>query len=71
MHFLRRTAGYTRWDHKNEDILTEFTYQYRYPSLSAVNWFQKNTALNELCIKVSVQKLESTVYYCTRTRALQ
>jgi hypothetical protein len=38
MHFLRRTAGYTRWDHKrNEDILTElqisqiteFVYQYR------------------------------------------
>jgi hypothetical protein len=24
MHFLRRTAGYTRWDHKrNEGILTE------------------------------------------------
>jgi hypothetical protein len=24
MHFLMRTAGYTRWDHKrNEDILTE------------------------------------------------
>jgi hypothetical protein len=24
MHFLRRTAGYTRWDRKrNEDILTE------------------------------------------------
>jgi hypothetical protein len=24
MLFLRRTAGYTRWDHKrNEDILTE------------------------------------------------
>jgi hypothetical protein len=24
MRFLRRTAGYTRWDHKrNEDILTE------------------------------------------------
>jgi hypothetical protein len=24
MHSLRRTAGYTRWDHKrNEDILTE------------------------------------------------
>jgi hypothetical protein len=38
MHFLRRTAGYTRWDHKrNEDILTElqmshiteYIYQYR------------------------------------------
>jgi hypothetical protein len=38
MHFMRRTAGYNRWDHKsNEDILaelqisqiTEFTYQYR------------------------------------------
>jgi hypothetical protein len=38
MCFLRRTAGYTRWDHKrNEDILTElqisliteFIYQYR------------------------------------------
>jgi hypothetical protein len=38
MHFLRRTTGYTRWDHKrNEDILTElqmselteFIYQYR------------------------------------------
>jgi hypothetical protein len=38
MRFLRRTAGYTRWDHKrNEDILTElkisqiteFIYQYR------------------------------------------
>jgi transposase len=38
MHFLRRTAGYTHWDHKrNEDILTElqisqireFIYQYR------------------------------------------
>jgi hypothetical protein len=38
MHFLRRTAGYIRWDHKrNEDILTElqmwqiteFIYQYR------------------------------------------
>jgi hypothetical protein len=36
-HFLRRTAGYTRWDHKrNEDILTElqmsqiteYIYQY-------------------------------------------
>jgi hypothetical protein len=24
MRFLRRTAGYTRWDHKiNEDVLTE------------------------------------------------
>jgi hypothetical protein len=37
MRFLRRTAGYTRWDHKrNEDILTElqisqikFIYHYR------------------------------------------
>jgi hypothetical protein len=38
MRFLRRTAGYTRWDHKrNDDILTElqisqiteFMYQYR------------------------------------------
>jgi hypothetical protein len=38
MRFLRRAAGYTRWDHKiNEDILTElkmsqiteFMYQYR------------------------------------------
>jgi hypothetical protein len=38
MRFLRRTAGYTRWDHKrNEDILTglqmsqitEFIYQCR------------------------------------------
>jgi hypothetical protein len=38
MRFLRRTAGYTCWDHKrNEDILTElqvsqiteFIYQYR------------------------------------------
>jgi hypothetical protein len=38
MHFLRRNAGYTRWDHKrDEDILTElqisqiteFLYQYR------------------------------------------
>jgi hypothetical protein len=38
MHFLRRTTGYTSWDHKsNEDILTElqisqiteFIYQYR------------------------------------------
>jgi hypothetical protein len=38
MRFLRRTAGYTGWDHKrNEDILTElqisqiteFIYQYR------------------------------------------
>jgi hypothetical protein len=38
MCFLRRTAGYTHWDHKrNEDILTdlqisqitEFIYQYR------------------------------------------
>jgi hypothetical protein len=38
MRFLRRTAGYTHWDHKrNEDILTElqmsqvteFIYQYR------------------------------------------
>jgi hypothetical protein len=38
MCFLRRTAGYTRWDHKrNEDILTElqisqiteFIYRYR------------------------------------------
>jgi hypothetical protein len=38
MRFLRRTAGYTRWDNKiNEDILTElqisqiteFIYQYR------------------------------------------
>jgi hypothetical protein len=38
MCFLRRTAGYTRWDHKRkEDILTElrtsqiteFIYQYR------------------------------------------
>jgi hypothetical protein len=38
MFFLRRTAGYTRWDHKRtEDILTElqmsqiteFIYQYR------------------------------------------
>jgi hypothetical protein len=38
MRFLRRTAGYTGWDHKiNEDILTElqisqtaeFIYKYR------------------------------------------
>jgi hypothetical protein len=38
MRFLRRTAGYTRWDRRrNEDILTElrmsqiteFIYQYR------------------------------------------
>jgi hypothetical protein len=38
MRFLRRTAGYTCWDHKrNKDILaelqisqiTEFIYQYR------------------------------------------
>jgi hypothetical protein len=38
MRFLRRSGGYTRWDHKrNEDILTElrmsqiteFIYQYR------------------------------------------
>jgi hypothetical protein len=38
MRFLRRTAGYTCWDHnRNEDILTElqmsqiteFIYQYR------------------------------------------
>jgi hypothetical protein len=38
MRFLRRTAGYTHWDHKsNEDILTElqisqitdYIYQYR------------------------------------------
>jgi hypothetical protein len=30
MHFPTRTAGYTHWDHKrNEDILTEFIYQYR------------------------------------------
>jgi hypothetical protein len=38
MRFLRRTAGYARWDHKrNEDILTKlqmsqttkFIYQYR------------------------------------------
>jgi hypothetical protein len=38
MRFLRRTAGYTSWDHKrNEDILTElqmsqiteYIYQYR------------------------------------------
>jgi hypothetical protein len=38
MCFLRRTAGYIRWDHKrNEDILTElqisqiteYIYQYR------------------------------------------
>jgi hypothetical protein len=37
MHFLRRTAGYTCWDHERNDILTdlqmsqltEFIYQYR------------------------------------------
>jgi hypothetical protein len=38
MYLLRRTAGYTRWDHKrNEDtltelqisLITEFIYQYR------------------------------------------
>jgi hypothetical protein len=37
MRFLRRIAGYTRWDHKRNDILTElqmsqiteFIYQYR------------------------------------------
>jgi hypothetical protein len=37
MRFVRRTAGYTRWDHKRNEILTElqisqiteFIYQYR------------------------------------------
>jgi hypothetical protein len=37
MLFLRRTAGYSRWDHKKEGIstelqmsqITEFIYQYR------------------------------------------
>jgi hypothetical protein len=44
---------------------------YRHPSLSAVNWFQKNralseTALTELYRKVRVQKLKSaTLYYTT------
>jgi hypothetical protein len=38
--------------------------KYRHPSLSAVNWFQKNrslsaTALTELHRKASVQKLKS------------
>jgi hypothetical protein len=45
-------------------------YIYRHPSLSAVNWFQKNralseTALTELHRKVSVQKLKSATQYCT------
>jgi hypothetical protein len=39
-------------------------YKYRHPSLSAVNWFQKNRALSEIALnelhrKVSVQKLKS------------
>jgi hypothetical protein len=43
---------------------TEQGKKYRHPSLSAVNWFQKNralseTALTELHRKVSVQKLKS------------
>jgi hypothetical protein len=38
--------------------------EYRHPSLSAVNWFQKNRALSELRTKASVQKLESTALYC-------
>jgi hypothetical protein len=38
MCFLRRTAGYTRWDHKSNEVIltelqmsqiTEFIYQYR------------------------------------------
>jgi hypothetical protein len=30
MRYLRRTAGYARWDHKRkEDILTELIYQCR------------------------------------------
>jgi hypothetical protein len=38
--------------------------KYRHPSLSAVNWFQKNralseTALTELHRKVSIQKQKS------------
>jgi hypothetical protein len=43
---------------------------YRHPSLSTVNWFQKNralseTALTELHRKVSVQKLKSATQYCS------
>jgi hypothetical protein len=33
--------------------------KYRHPSLSTVNWFQKNTALTALHRKVSIQKLKS------------
>jgi hypothetical protein len=44
--------------------------KYMHPSLSAVNWFQKNkalseTALTELHRKVSVQKLRSATQYYT------
>jgi hypothetical protein len=51
MCFLRRTAGYTRWDHKrNEDILTElqmsqitvYIYQYRKIWKEYVNRIPKN-----------------------------
>jgi hypothetical protein len=54
MHFLRRTAGYTHWDHKrNEDILTElqmsqiteFIYQYR------KNWKEHVDRISKMILK--------------------
>jgi hypothetical protein len=54
MSFLRRTAGYTRWDHnRNEDILTElrisqiteFICQYR------KNWKEHVDRIPEMILK--------------------
>jgi hypothetical protein len=54
MRFLRRTAGYTCWDHnRNEDILTElqmsqiteFIYQYR------KNWKEHVDRIPKMIIK--------------------
>jgi hypothetical protein len=54
MRFLRRTAGYTCWDHKrNEDILTElqisqiteFIYQHR------KNWKEHVDRIQKMILK--------------------
>jgi hypothetical protein len=59
MRFLRRTAGYTRWDHKRiEDILTElqnsqvteFIYQYR------TNWKEHVDRMSSDRIPKIIQK---------------
>jgi hypothetical protein len=62
MRFPRRTAGYTRWDHKiNEDILTElqilqtteFIYRYR------KNWKQHVDRLSSDRIPTIILKYQS------------